>query len=55
MKTDEIQFEPTADPMFSKKAQKPEVERHLQSRKKRNIREGLGVVDDAKSVNIIQY
>ena len=50
-----LQFESTVDPMFSTKCQKAEVERHLQHRKKRNISEGLGVADDSKSVNIIQY
>eukprot|EP00347_Sterkiella_histriomuscorum_P012258 403369285 len=51
----EKQFEVTMDPAFSTKCQKVDVERHLQHRKKRNIREGLGVADDSKSVNIIQY
>ncbi|CDW77288.1 UNKNOWN [Stylonychia lemnae] len=51
----EKQFEVTVDPAFSQKCQKPEVERHLQQRQKRNIRQGLGVNDDSKSVNIIQY
>ena len=41
--------------MFSQKAQPPEVEDHMSKRKKRNIRDGLGVADDSKSVNIIQY
>ena len=49
------QYENSGDPMFSQKAQPPEVEDHMSKRKKRNIRDGLGVADDSKSVNIIQY
>lgn len=47
------QFGLTLDPTFSSKCQNQDVERHLQSRKRRNMREGLGVADDSKSVNII--
>eukprot|EP00347_Sterkiella_histriomuscorum_P001955 403370026 len=51
----EKQFEVTTDPMFSSRQVRPDVERHLATRKRRNMREGLGVADDSKSVNIIQY
>ena len=50
-----VLHEATADPMYSQKLQDPVVEEIMKNKKRRNIRDGLGVADESKSVNIIQY
>ena len=47
--------EPEKDSKFTQKNQDPEIEEALAGKKRRNIREGIGVEDGTKTINIIQF